>query len=197
MHATFGLSGISSPCRSRAHDVHTFPNLMKHLNGCTRCPATGLWMQAIRRGHCLGWPSLTAFRVQRYLPKSEETALGHHLKLVKQGTRLTSKGAGRTQHTSRDVGRRQKVMACSKESSSIMGTDQNGGFPVTSRQNHKCVFIMFDEDVDFMHAVLLSPERPERSQEPSVSVVRHSRAVVLSLCCIVLMTRHQMNCLQQ
>jgi hypothetical protein len=158
---TYGLN-FSHPYRQRAHDGYTIPKLMSYLHGCAGYPTTSTWIQAINRGYYVGWPGLTASRVHRYLPKSEETALGH-LKMVRQGTRSTSKGEqrkeprptskGEQREVSREIGQRRKVSVCIKELTGIIGTDQTGRFPVTSDREHKYIFIMFDEDINFIHAV--------------------------------------------
>ena len=139
---------LTTPYRNRTSDPYTMPNLMRFLHGCAGFPVTSTWMEAIRLGYYMGWPGLTASRVRKYLPKSEETALGH-LKMVRQGTRSTnSKGVECTvrvplkhleyaseRKTSRNTGRRRNVMVGSvpmKELRGIVGTDQTGRFPVTS-----------------------------------------------------------------
>ena len=140
---------LSQPYHHRAYDGYTIPKLMSYLHGCAGFPTTSTWIKAIRHGYFMGWPGLTASRVNRYLPPSEETALGH-LKLNRQGTRSTSKGV------SREVGQRRKVMVChmpTTELTGTIGTDQTGRFPVTSDRNHKYIFIMFDEDINYIHAV--------------------------------------------
>jgi hypothetical protein len=98
----------------------------------------------------MGWPGLTAARVRKHLPKSEETAFGH-LKLVRQNIRSTSKGEIATedtpeptgecqspvedfleedaQPTAQEIGRRRLVSACSmplNDLKGIIGTDQTG-----------------------------------------------------------------------
>ena len=148
---------LSTPYRQRATDQHTLPNLLRYLHGCAGYPVTSTWCQAVRRGYFITWPGLTASRVQRYLPKSEETALGH-IKLISQGVRSTSKGEEQstTREVSRGIGRKRKVMVCSvpiTKLTGIIGTDQTGRFPVTSDRGHKYVFILFDVDVNFIYGV--------------------------------------------
>jgi hypothetical protein len=90
---TYGYN-LSQPYHTRAHDAYTVPKLLRYLHGCAGFPVTSTWIQAVRRGYFMGWPGLTASRVHKYLPPSEETTLGH-LKLNRQGTRPTSKGVSR------------------------------------------------------------------------------------------------------
>ena len=46
-------------------------------------------MKVIQQGHYIGWPGLTAERVDKYLTPKIETALGHMHK-IKQGTKSTA-----------------------------------------------------------------------------------------------------------
>ena len=161
---------LTAPYRRRSTDTYTLPSLLRYLHGCAGFPVVSTWIQAIQRGYYISWPGLTASRVQRYLPKSEETALGH-LKLTRHGTRSTTKGESAPpssskgvaprrskgvapRRISRDIGRRRKVMVCSVPMTvltGVMGTDQTGRFPTTSGRNHKYIMVMFDEDVNFIH----------------------------------------------
>ena len=149
-----GLNTSATPYHQRPHDGFTIPTMLSYLHACAGYPVTSTWIQAIRRGYFTTWPGLTASRVQRYLPKSEETVLGH-LKLVKQGVRSTSKGE---RQVARGIGKQRKIMVNSfptncKELKGIMGTDQTGRFPVTSARGHKYLFIMCDSDTNYIQAI--------------------------------------------
>ena len=144
-----------------AYEKQTIPQLMRYLHACAGFPTTDTWIHAINRGYFITWPGLTAARVRLYLPKSEETALGHQ-KLVRQGIRSTSKGghtskgATNEQITSKDVGRKRHVEACSvpvTELKGIIGTDQTGRFPITSARGHKYVFLLCDVDTGHIQAI--------------------------------------------
>ena len=140
-----------------AYALQTIPQLMRYLHGCAGFPTTTTWCQAINRGYYMGWPGLDASRVKQYLPKSEETTMGHQ-KLIRQGIRsTTSKGeqVGR-RRTSKTTGRQRHVTVCSvplKDLKGIIGTDQTGRFPVDSDRGHKYIFVLSDTDTDFIYAV--------------------------------------------
>ena len=67
---------------------YTMPNLLCYLHACAGYPVASTWLQAIHSGYFLTWPGLSPARVQKYLPKSDETFFGH-LKLIRQGVRST------------------------------------------------------------------------------------------------------------
>ena len=50
---------------------------IKYLHQCAFSPTTRLWIQAVKKGHFKTWPGVTVDVIQRYLPKSETTMLGH------------------------------------------------------------------------------------------------------------------------
>ena len=52
-----------------------------------------------------------------------------------------------------ELGRRRKVMVCTKELTGLVGLDQTGRFPITSDRGYKYLFIMYDKDVNFIHGV--------------------------------------------
>ena len=50
---------------------------IKYLHKCTFSPTMRTWIQAVKKGHFKTWPGITVKAIQRYLPKSEATMLGH------------------------------------------------------------------------------------------------------------------------
>ena len=50
---------------------------IQFLHAAAFSPVTSTWIDAIRNGHFLGWPGLTAEAVTKHLPKSFATAQGH------------------------------------------------------------------------------------------------------------------------
>ena len=159
-----------------AYEERTIPQLVKYLHACAGYPAPQTWIKAIKRGYFMGWPGLDASRVRKYLPKSEIEKLGR-LQLVRQGTRSsTSKGEPEEleeedenlkgevrmegtddeRKTSATKGRQRNVITVSapmEDLKGIIGTDQTGRFPVVSRRGHKYIFIMYDTDTEYIHAV--------------------------------------------
>ena len=157
-----------SPSGLSAYEITHVPQLMKYLHACAGFPSTDTWIDAINHGYYQGWPGLTAARVRKHLPKSEETTMGH-MKLTRQNVRSTSKGEQGTiamatpgRQTAQDLGRKRHVQAHSipmKDIKGIMGTDQTGRFPVTSQRGHKYIFILADTDCDFIHGVPITSRK--------------------------------------
>ena len=171
-------NGIPPPKRDdtlhqalNAYQDQPVPQLMQFLHASAGFPPKPTWIQAINQGYYTSWPGLTASRVRKYLPESEETALGH-LKQTKQGIRSTSKGEGLTKQgirstskgeelpaarrTTHTTGRRRRVIGCyvpTTKLQGIIGSDQTGRFPTTSGRGHKYIFILYDVDVEYIHAI--------------------------------------------
>ena len=55
----------------------TLQEHIKFLHQCAFSPTTRTWIQAVKKGHFKTWPGVTVDAIQRYLPKSEATMLGH------------------------------------------------------------------------------------------------------------------------
>ena len=142
------------------------PQLMQFLHACAGFPPKATWIKAINRGYYATWPGLTASRVRKYLPQSEETALGH-LKQTRQGLRSTSKGGDnqrelRARQTVHTMGKKRHITCFYvpiDKMQGIVGTDQTGRFPTTSGRGHKYLFIMYDVDVEYIHAVAIKSRK--------------------------------------
>ena len=163
LHATKQQNVNTNKALSTCQD-QTVPQLMQFLHACADFPPKTAWTQAINQGCCATWPGLTASRVRKYLPESEETELGH-MKQTRQGLRSTSKGATVEHRMSQDVGKERRVIGCcvpAAKLQGIIGTNQTGQFPTTSGRGHKCIFILCDVDVECICAV---PIKSRKSSE--------------------------------
>ena len=50
---------------------------IKYLHQCAFSPTPRTWIQAVKKGHFKTWPGVTVDTIQRYLPNSEATTMGH------------------------------------------------------------------------------------------------------------------------
>ena len=82
--------------RTHAHSANAaagytpraIPDLINYYHAAAGFPIKATWLRAIKRGYYIGWPGLTAERVQTHLQPKIETALGHMHK-VRQGVKTT------------------------------------------------------------------------------------------------------------
>eukprot|EP00536_Pseudo-nitzschia_multiseries_P018761 jgi/Psemu1/57217/gm1.57217_g len=67
-----------------AYQIQAIPKLIRFYHAAAGYPTKETWVRAIERGSFATWLGLTAQRVNRYLPLTEETTMGH-LQMVRQG----------------------------------------------------------------------------------------------------------------
>ena len=155
-----------------AYEIDAIPNLIKYLHAAAGYPAKRTWVRAIKRNYYTGWPGLTAKRVQRHLGPCEHTTNGH-MKLVSQGTKSTTKPPRhRNKPRSRSHALSVKIIPTDDvttdhtpdELSGLIGTDLPGRYPITSARGHKYIFVLYDEDANYIHAEPIQ----SRSQEDLV-----------------------------
>ena len=145
------------------------PDLITYLHAAAGYPVKQTWIKAIQQGHYVGWPGLTADRVQKYLTPKIETALGHMHK-IKQGTKSTAvPNTPPTHQTSAHDLRIYTVrMETIEESFSpdrlkaLLATDLPERYPTTSARSHKYLFVMYDYDDSYIHA---TPIKSRKSEE--------------------------------
>jgi len=79
-------------CANSAYTQDTAQDLAMYLHACAGYPVVATWCQAIANGNYCSWPHLSASTgpkwVQKHLPKSIETTMGH-MKAIRSGTRST------------------------------------------------------------------------------------------------------------
>ena len=70
------------------YTLRAIPDLVTYYHAAAGYPVKATWIRAIKRGHYIGWPGLTAERVLKHLRPKMETTMGHMHK-VKQGVQTT------------------------------------------------------------------------------------------------------------
>jgi hypothetical protein len=143
------------------YEISVIPNLIKYLHATAGYPTKRTWVRAIKKNFYAGWPGLTVKRVLRHLGPCEHTTDGH-MKLVKQGINSTTKPprkrkkSPRSRHHALSI----KIIATDEvtnthapgELSGLIGTDLPGRYPITSARGHKYLFVLYDEDANYIHA---------------------------------------------
>ena len=68
-----------SHCANAAagYTPRAIPDLINYYHAAAGYPIKTTWLRAIKKGYYIGWPGLTADRVQTHLRPKIETALGH------------------------------------------------------------------------------------------------------------------------
>ena len=142
------------------HDAVT-RDIIKFLHLSLYSPTKSTLLKAIANNHFVGWPSLTAQNVKRYLQLEEPTILGH-MDQQRQGTRSTRTPATSpveqpgaehqedSENTGDNITPQTRTHAAYFSIADLptgrVYTDQTGAFPVVSAQGIKAVMIMYDYD---------------------------------------------------
>ena len=112
----------------------------------------------MKKGHFKTWPGVTVDAIQRYLPKSEATTLGHLDQQRKniQSTKLHEDDQD-TMHTPSPLDKGLHTHAlyaatiCYTPSTGKLYTDLTGRFPVQSSRGHKYILVACNFDSNSIH----------------------------------------------
>eukprot|EP00536_Pseudo-nitzschia_multiseries_P015898 jgi/Psemu1/219480/e_gw1.977.8.1 len=140
-----------------AYQIQAIPKLIQFYHAAAGYPTKEMWIRAIKRGLFATWPGLTVQRVNRYLPLTEETTMGH-LQMVRQGIQSTHKKPKNKPMTNTEPPRsdRKKIHNVCVDIVAIQLyrghriSDLPGRYPVTSRRGHQYVFLMYDYDSNYI-----------------------------------------------
>ena len=90
-------TGAQSWQMDSASNVYSLPTIgagIRYLHAAAGFPVKDTWIQAIKNGHYISWPGVTADAVNKHFPESIKMQKGH-LKKQRQNVRSTH-----WQHTS-------------------------------------------------------------------------------------------------
>ena len=140
-----------------AYKQQAVPALIRYLHACAGYPTKETWIKAINAGYYLTWPGLTAARVRRFLPKTEETAIGH-MQAQRGHVRSTKPSVTSPElRTALDKVRNLRLHLLSTSEleadwKHMTASDQTGRFPLTSRRGHQYIMILYDYDTNYIFA---------------------------------------------
>ena len=145
----------------QANAILSTQNLQEHikyLHQCAFSPTPRTWIQAVKKGHFKTWPGVTVKAIQRYLPKSEATTMGH-LDQQRKNTRSTKSQKDdhntMTSPSPLEKGCSTQAMyaatICYNEPTGKLYTDLMGRFPVQSSRGHKYILVAYNFDSNSIH----------------------------------------------
>ena len=131
---------------------------IKYLHQCAFSPTPRTWIQAVKKGHFKTWPGVTVDAIQRYLPKSEATTMGH-LDQQRKNTQLTKSQKDdhdtMTSPSPLEKGLSTQAMytatICYNEPTGRLYTNLMGRFPVQSSRGHKYILVAYNFDSNSIH----------------------------------------------
>ena len=131
--------------------LHPTSDLIRFLHAAAFSPAKSTWIKAVEKGFFSSWPGLTTAAINKYLPQSIHTAMGH---LDQERKNLRSTKSDQTTEdpfeTVSPAMRTHDVYAHVQQNH--IYSDQTGKFPVQSNRGHNYIMIIYDYDTNSIHA---------------------------------------------
>jgi hypothetical protein len=160
-------------CANSAYTQDTAQDLAMYLHACAGYPVVVTWCQAIANRNYRLWPNLSASTgpkwVQKNLPKSIETTMGH-MKAIRSGTR-SKKGKNKQPikvavedviDDNDEAPELERPLETAKnhqvaggivevkhsEVKGLVSSDLPGRFPFTSNHGNNYIFVMYNFDTN-------------------------------------------------
>ncbi len=139
-------------------------------------PVKSTWLKAIKAGNYVGWPMLNECNVQKYYPKTIETAKGHLNQMRKNVHSTKAKTAPlETCDTSQLHGKKVRdIYTKTYRVRKTIFSNQTGQFPMRSQQGNKYIMVMVEID---SNAILVKPMKSRKDEE----MIRAYNALLLRL----------------
>jgi hypothetical protein len=149
-----------------AHRTSNQQDLMRYLHAACGSPVPSTWIASIRNNQFATWPGLSTRAVQRHLPASMATAMGHpdrRRKNQRSTKPITSEPSPEptdsttSQFPAQEPKRCHAVFAAlglADLHNHVVYIDLTGGFPVTSQAGNKYMLILYDYNGN---AILVEP----------------------------------------
>jgi hypothetical protein len=161
-HSTTPLMHANS-----AYHQNPIPKLTAYLHACVGSIPPTTWIKAIDQDWFSTWPGLNSAAVQKHLPKSPMTVMGHMHRLrqgIRPSTKITKDNLMQEELTAEpkmDPPRgnldRQHYVGINAvkfdDLKGIISTDLPGRFPLTSARGNAYVFVLYDFDSNSILAV--------------------------------------------
>ena len=138
----------------------TVEEVLGFLSKALFSPTQSTLVKAIETGHLATWPLLTKANVIKFLPNSQETALGH-LDQQRKNTRSTQPKA-EEEYEEQPTAHVYAAIVDLPTTRGKIATDQTGRFPTTSSQGSTYVLILYNYD---SNAILAEPIKSRHQHE--------------------------------
>jgi hypothetical protein len=124
--------------------------LVHYLHKALFSPTKSAMLEAVKDGHLITWPGLTAEAVNKHLKLTPATAMGH-MNQRRQNIRSTWKAPIEKQQTSdTDLGRKTHIVYAVVVDQGQLYTDLTGKFPVTSSKGSSYVMVCYIYDCNYV-----------------------------------------------
>jgi hypothetical protein len=155
----------------------TIAEVVRFIHKSLNSPTSTTLIKAINNGNLAGFPAMTETNIKRYLPKSEETCLGH-LDQKRKGSKSTKPKIVKEETiapkeeiaTTISDGKTNFIYAAIVNTDNNNGieqtgkifTDQTGKFPAFSSRGYNYILVLYDYD---SNAILAEPIKSRKQDE--------------------------------
>jgi hypothetical protein len=160
-------TNIPSQQVNSAYHQNTLTKLTAYLHACVGSIPPATWIKAIGKDWFSTWPGLSTTAVQKHLPKSPMTVMGHMHRIrqgIRPSTKITMDALMQEETTAEpnmdpprgNIDRKHYVGVNAikfEDLKGIISTDLPGRFPLTSARGNAYVFVLYDFDSNSILAV--------------------------------------------
>ena len=140
---------------ANVYSLPSLPQTIRYLHAAAGFPPKDTWIKAIKNGHYITWPGVTAEVVSKHFPESMETQKGH-MKKQRQNVRSTKKKVVAEKITEYEELTRStskhNILVKIINADETVYTDQTGRFPVQSSRGNTSLMVYFDVDANYIDA---------------------------------------------
>jgi hypothetical protein len=149
--------------REEANNVYSLPSIpqtIPYLHAATGFPVKETWMDAIKAGNFITWPSLTILAVRKHFPDSDGTQKGHMKKQhqgvrstnLKENTRAEDENIPGNTNTEVDPSPPKKMrdIFIKIYNTGKMHSNQTGRFPAMSSKGNQYIMVLVDVDGNYI-----------------------------------------------
>jgi hypothetical protein len=134
---------IPEPIANNAYELRNTGALVHYLHKALFSPTKSAMLQAVKDGHLITWPGLTADAINKHLKLTPTTAMGHMNERC-QNIRSTSKAQIEKQPTpDTDLGTKTHLVYAVVVDQGRLYTDLTGKFPVRSSKGNSYVMVCY------------------------------------------------------
>ena len=131
--------------------LHPASELIQFLHAAAFSPCPSTWIKAVEKGFFSTWPGVTKEAINKFLPKSIHTSMGH-LDQERKNLRSTRREIN-TVDTIKSIPSKDRTHEVyTKIQQNHVYSDQTGRFPVQSNRGHNYIMILYDYDTNSIHA---------------------------------------------
>lgn len=131
---------------ANVYNLPSIPQMIKYHHASAGFPTKDSWVKAVRLGHYISWPGLTANAVSKFFPESVETQKGH-MKKQRQNVRSTKQRVVEDDIVNDED--RELIRALTKQNTFVkvinaektVYSDQTGNLPIRSNRGNKLLMI--------------------------------------------------------